>query len=60
MQAVAIALGHPLDIQWGQIKKLLMNADRFVDSLKNFDVRNLQGENLHALKSYVEKPDFLP
>ena len=50
-------LGHKKD--WATAKKVMGDANKFLESLKNFDVSNAKESDLNKIrKTYFTKSDF--
>ena len=54
-----LLLGHKKD--WATAKKVMGDANKFLESLKNFDVSNAKESDLNKIrKTYFTKADFNP
>ncbi|RVE68725.1 hypothetical protein OJAV_G00094270 [Oryzias javanicus] len=50
----------PKDVSWKEAKVMMANVDKFLDSLKTFDGRNIPETSLKALEPYLQDPSFCP
>lgn len=59
MEAVMIVFGEKTE--WNHVKKVISDPKAFVDSMKSFDVKNLDSKKLSILrKKYINRKDFVP